>query len=116
MSEVNELKKRIEFLEERVRMLRSIADPERHPFTYLALEADLRRSQVDDIFRLMDEVRLSLKMGTPISHHIFESRIYEIVPSRNGDYHFAESVVRTLNDSNQYTDVFEHMKKDGMNL
>ena len=32
------------------------------------------------------------------------------------NYHFAEDIVATLNDSNKYTAVYQHMKKDGMNL
>ena len=33
-----------------------------------------------------------------------------------GNYHFAENIIRTLNDSNQYTAVYTHMRTIGMNL
>jgi hypothetical protein len=107
---------RISQLEHRVKQLMSLVEPERHPFTFHAMEADLSREQVDEIFDLMDDTRERIKSGNPPSHHEFEGRIYQIVPSRDGDYHFAEGVVRTLAKTNQYEDVFDHFKKHGMNL
>jgi len=116
MSENGELENRVKHLEERVKMLVNIADPEKHPFTYLALETNLTHSQVEAILELMDKAQKSLRIGDPMNHAVFEGRVYEIVPIKNGDYHFAESIVATLNDSHQYSDVYEHMKKDGMNI
>lgn len=51
-----------------------------------------------------------------MSYHKFEERIYEIVPSRRGDYHFAEDIVSTLNDEGTWTEVHRHIRKDGMNI
>ena len=49
-------------------------------------------------------------------HHQFEEAVYEIVPSHKDDYHFAESIISTLNDEHRWEKVHQHMKKDGMNL
>ena len=51
-----------------------------------------------------------------MSHHKFEESIYEVVPSRRGDYHFAEDIVSTLNYEGRWVEVYKHMKKDGMNI
>ena len=116
MSENGELENRVKHLEERVKMLVNLADPEKHPFTFLALEANLTHSQVEPIFKLMEKAENSLRTGNPMNHGVFEGRVYEIVPTKNGDYHFAEAIVATLNDTQQYSDVYKHMKKDGMNI
>jgi hypothetical protein len=110
------LESQVEDLKEKQTRLLTLTEPDRHPFMYLTLEANLTRSQVDAIFNLMDEAERSLSSSTPMGHAEFERRVYEIVPSRTGDYHFAEDIVRTLNDSNQYTTVYNHMRSSGMNL
>lgn len=114
---IKELEKRVQHLEERVGMLVEIADYDKHPFTYNALEYGLTESQVKQILDLMDEVgNAILKKKTPMSHHEFEERVYRIAPAKRGDYHFAESIVRSLNKTGQYQEVYQHMKKSGMNL
>ena len=112
---IKELEARVNHLEARVKMLAEIADSETRPFTYLALESDLTHEQMTKILDLMDRVRDSLK-SKPMHHAQFEQAVYEIVPSHKSDYHFAESIVMTLNDEHRYEDVYKHMKKSGMNL
>ncbi|SRR6266480_712179 len=116
MPEIDELKKRVDELEDKVRRLLQVSDYDRHPFTYLTLEMDLTKQQVDKVFDLMDEASKSILGGKPMRRADFEKRVYSIVPAHDGDYHFAESIVGTLNDTGQYTDVYRQMKKDGMNL
>lgn len=113
---INDLEKRIEHLEYQVSLLAEIADVETYPFIYAALEANLTKSQVKAIYDLMDEEHQAIKTGKPINHHEFEKRIYEIVPSRRGDYHFAENIVSTLNDKGRWVEIYNHLKKDGMNI
>lgn len=114
---IEELEKRVQLLEERVKMLVEIADYDKHPFTYICLEHGLTEAQIKEIFDLMDEVGKAIfDKKTPMSHHEFEERVYQIVPSEKGNYHFAESIVATLNQTGQYTEVYQHMKKSGMNL
>lgn len=115
-SRLKDLEKRLEHLEYRVRLLAQIADFEKHPFTYTVLESDLTESQARAIFDLMDKALQTIKNGKPMSHHEFEEKIYEIVPSRRGDFHFAEDIVSTLNDEGRWVEVYKHMKKSGMNI
>jgi hypothetical protein len=109
------LEERVKHLEDQIDMLITIADDEKKPFIYLALESGLSHDQVKKILDLMDNVRTSLKTK-PMGHVKFESEIFKIVPSHDGDYKFAETIILTLNDEHRYTDVYQHMKKDGMNL
>jgi len=113
---ITDLEKRLAHLDDKIRRLVSIADEDKHPFTHYTLECDLTKQQIDAIFSLMDEVHQSLSSANPIGHAEFERRVYEIVPNREGDYHFAEQIVATLKESQQYEDVYRHMKRDGMNI
>jgi len=113
---LKDLERRLEHLEYRVKLLAEIADFEKHPFIYTVLEADLTESQVRAIFDQMDKALKTIKNGKPVSHYEFEERIYEIVPNRRGNYHFAEDVVSTLNDEGRWGEVYKHLKKDGMNI
>ena len=115
-SRLRELERTIEYLKYRVELLASIADSEHHPFIFTVLESNLTEHQVIAIYDLMDEASKTIREGKPMGHHQFEQRIYEIVPSHRGDYHFAESIVDTLNDEQRWEEVYQHMKKDGMNL
>jgi hypothetical protein len=114
---ITELEKRVEHLEDRIEMLMELVDDDKYPFMYLALESGLTKSQVNQIFHLMEEVSKAIYSGKePMNHSEFEDRVYNIVPTHRNDYHFAESIVRTLNARGQYQEVYQHMKKSGMNL
>jgi hypothetical protein len=115
-STLQQLEERVKFLEERIELLIEIADPEKDPFVHLALEVGLTKDQIEKILDLMDKVRKEINAGKSVSHHQFESKIYEIVPSRYGDYKFAEAIVLTLKEVGKYEDVYEYMKKNGMNI
>jgi len=114
---ITELEKRVQLLEDRIGMLMELVDSDKYPFMFLALESGLSMSQVDQIFKLMDEVSKAISnKKTPMSHSEFEGRVRQIVPTHGEDYHFAESIVRTLNAKGQYAEVYQHMKKSGMNF
>ena len=110
------LEERVEILEFHISLLQSLVDPDRAPFLYLVFESRLSKEQLDAIYILMDEVRDGIQEGNPMDHGDFEQRIYDIVPSRSGSYHFAESIVSTLNQEHKYTAVYEHMRANGMNI
>jgi len=97
-------------------LLQDLVDSERDPFAYLIFENRLSREQYQDILDYMDSLNERLAEGIEISRNEFESRIYQIVPSREGDYHFAENIIRTLNKSLRYEDIYEKLKKQGMNI
>ena len=110
------MEKRIQHLEERVKLMLELCDYERHPFIYTMLEANSTKDQIDKVLDLMDEARSSLQSVKPMHHAEFERRVYVIIPQRKGDYHFAEDIIATLNKEGRYTDVYQHMKKSGMNI
>jgi hypothetical protein len=110
------LEAEVAHLKYQLRQLISLADLEREPFTHYVLEYDLTEYQVRAIYDLMDEMRAAIKSDNPPSHHNFETRVYEIVPLQNGNYHFAEGIVSSLNRERRYEDVYQYMKKDGMNI
>ena len=123
MSSVEYLTQRVESLEAEVahlkyqiRQLISLADSERAPFTHYVLEYNLTQNEVSDIYDLMDETHAAIESGNPPSHHKFESQVYKIVPSQEGNYHFAEGIVSTLNQEQRYKDVYRFMQKNGMNI
>jgi hypothetical protein len=118
MATLEELEQQIEHLNFKLGLLMEMVGSQNDPFTYHCLEADLGKDQIQAILGLMDEVwnEAKKKGGKPMNHHEFEQRVYQIVPSHKGDYHFAEGIVSTLYDEGKYKEVFKHMKKDGMNI
>lgn len=115
-SEQAELLERLAQLEYRVELMTNLVDSERNPFLYLCLESGITREQKRQILDLMDETRAAIRANRPMDHHTFEQRVYEICPRYRGDYHFAEAIVSTLRQTHQWTDVYEFMKTNGMNL
>ena len=94
--QLRELTKRTGQLETQVERLRALVDSDREAFTYLCLESNLTSAQARKLLDLMEVASKSLKGASPMSNHDFEAQVYGIVPSHDGDYHFAESVVSTL--------------------
>jgi hypothetical protein len=114
---IDDLAKRVQHLEDKVEMIRELIDDEKFPFMYLALESGLTMAQVNSILDLMQEVSDSItEKQNPMSRSQFEERIYQIVPTHENDYHFAQSVVRTLQRNGQFVEVYNHMKNKGMNI
>jgi hypothetical protein len=52
----------------------------------------------------------------PINHEEFDRRVFEIAPQHDGDYHYVEGIISTLNEEGRFQPVYEHMKQSGMNL
>lgn len=111
-----ELEKRIVRLEHQVGHLLRLADMERAPFSYLVVESGMTDTQEKEVYVLMDDFSNYVKAGRRIQHHDFEQELYKIVPTMNGDYHFAENVVASLNDEERYVDVYAALKESGMNI
>lgn len=111
------LEQRISQLEHRVEQLMQLVDSDFSPFVYHMMEAEAIRTQVQRVHALMNDYGGQIKRGEETrSHAHFERSVYEIFPDRNGDYHFAEGIVRTLGRSGQYVNVYDYMMEDGMNL
>ena len=110
------LPEEIALLENQISLLMQLVDRERHPFAYHMLEAKATKKQVDATLDLMNEASKSIINKKPINNREFEKRVYKIFPSKDGSYGFAEGIVRTLNETGQYTDVFDYYSKDRINL
>jgi hypothetical protein len=116
-SRLSNLEIQVKELEDKIRRLLLLVDHDKDPFVYLTLEMNLTRDQIMDIYALMDQTDKSLSSGNPMHHAEFERRVHQIVPQREGDYHFAENIVRTLNTKGfKYKAVYKHLKESGMNL
>ena len=114
---IGALEKTVLLLKTQIERLSSMADKQRHQFTYLMLENGITKEQEGQIVGLMQEVREQIRKGeVPMHHATFEQKVYEIVPTRNGDYHFVENIVICLTDTGQFPKVYKYMKKSGMNL
>jgi len=113
---IRELEEKVKHLEERIEMLASIADFEKHPFIFTALEYRLSRGDVKKIYGLMEFYRKRISDGVTITHSEFERELYKEIPSLKGNFLFAKSIVMTLNDEKLYTEVYEELKKSGMNI
>ena len=107
---------RLAMLEYKIELLTALVDPDRNPFVFLCLEEDVTREQKKQLMDLMEDASISIREDKPMSHHEFENRVYSISPKHHGDYHFAEAIVSTLNDTHRWRDVYEYMKHHGMNL
>jgi hypothetical protein len=110
------LQEQVEWLENQISLLMQLVDPARHPFSYHMLEAKATKKQVDATLDLMDEAKKKILNNNPMNNHEFEKKVYEIFPTKDGSYGFAEGIVGTLNDTHQFTEVFNYYSKNGMNL
>ena len=80
----------------------------------LFFESKITREQHLHIMDIMDYVseKLGLGLGDTVGRQFFESEIYNIVPEKNGDYHFCESIAKCLYEEGQWPEVFEHLYGD----
>lgn len=105
--EEKELLERLDFIEFRQQLLFENNSYARHLF-----EHEVTREQSDSIYDLMDEYRKRIDNGEEVHHGSFEQSIYEIVPHKFGNYHFAESIAQVNHKRASYEEVFEHLYGD----
>jgi hypothetical protein len=84
--------------------------------TQALIDADATESQERALFDLFDDAQVQIHKGTPMSHGEFERRVYDIFPIQNGDYHSAEGFVTAAAREGKWIEVYEHMRRTGMNL
>ena len=70
-------------------------------------ESGITRTEYRDIMDLMDTYRSRIDRHEEVSSAEFESNIYEIVPSKYGDYHFCEGICKAFADSGRWCEVFQ---------
>lgn len=97
-----ELLDRLDLIEFRQELLFENTD-----YARLLYDNKVTREQKDNISELFSSLRNSLDNGEEImSSSNYESKIYEIVPHRNHNYHFAENIARVLHKEGRYEEVF----------
>lgn len=101
------LEERIAQLEFQVELLFSNTEIDR-----LFFERKITREQYHAIMDLMDTFRSKLDDGACIHHYDFERAIYEIVPERNGDYHFCESIAKLFAENQQWDEIYHALYGD----
>lgn len=92
---------RLDFIEFRQELLFSNTGLDRSIFEY-----GLTRNQYRAIMNVMDEYRDLIDNGQSCSHHGFENKIYDIVPSHNGDYHMCEELAKGFMEDGRWEEVF----------
>ncbi|EOP46640.1 DUF1878 family protein [Bacillus cereus] len=78
-------------------------------FSRFLFETKVTKEQLDRIFDLMDALSEEIREEKLITHSSYEQQIYEIVPAKRGNYHFAESISRILHEGRRWPEVFEHV-------
>lgn len=78
----------------------------------LFFESKITREQYTAIMDLLDSFRAKLDNGQSVHHYEFESGIYQIVPEKNGDYHFCELVAKLFAEEGQWQEVFPALYGD----
>ena len=75
----------------------------------ILFEHEITQSQYRLIMDLMDEYRNRIRDNEDVSHGDFERRIYNIVPNKDGNYHFCEEIALAFKERNQWEEVFENL-------
>ena len=113
---IENMEKRIENLEYRVRLLSEIVDFEHHPFICTALEANLTEAQVTAIYNLMDQARELIRSGKTVELLQLEAGIFQLIPQQKGNYNFVKDIIGTLNDERRWVEVYNHLKQQGIDI
>lgn len=103
----NSLEDELHFVEFRQELLFNNTGIDRLLFEYEITQEEYRK-----IMDLMDSMRNQLDKGEKISHGTFEREMYEIVPSRDGDYHMCEYIAREFMDAGRWEEVFPALYGD----
>ena len=106
------LEERVAQLEFQLELLFNNSDLDRFIF-----ESKITHAQYVSIMDLMDKMRAKLDAGNEVHHYEFEQAVYEIVPEKDGDYHFCELIAKLFAEDGRWDEVFPalygHMPKYG---
>lgn len=78
----------------------------------LLFEYQITEPEYKSIMDLMDSYRSKLEKGEKIYSGEYEQKIYELIPSRNGDYHFCEYLVQAFYEEHRWEEVFPALYGD----
>ncbi|UKS25007.1 DUF1878 domain-containing protein [Paenibacillus sp. HWE-109] len=97
-----ELEERLNFIEYRQELLFEDSRTSRIYFEY-----KITREQSGKIADLFDEYRNLIESKEKVTHHGLETKMYNIVPQLEHNYHFVESVAQAFYESGSWEEVFE---------
>ena len=110
MSTIEELEQRIDRLRYQIRELMLFVDHERCPFVFYALAADLSKTQVNDIHKLMKQTAQNITAGHGPSVEGFESQMREVTGMESD----ARLIVESLYKTHQFEEVYKYFQEKGM--
>ena len=101
MRQFNTIEERLDYIEFRQTLLFNNDSVSRFLF-----ECEITEDEYLKIMDIMDECRTILFKGQSLDNFKFEPKIYEIVPSHKGDYHFCEDIARLFMENGRWKEVF----------
>lgn len=104
---ITNLEERLDYIEFRQHLLFNNDSVSRLIFEY-----QLTENEYHTIMDLMDNYRERIENKEKISSSEYESRIYEIVPELNGDYHFCEYIAKAFMEEGRWEEVFPALYGD----
>ena len=119
------VEERLQKLEEEILRLRSrqktlfnIVDTstDKEPFMRLMISVDATEEQETAVYDLMNEVDEQITRGSTGMDTVgFRDRVYKVFPNHRPQQ-LAESIVMRLAKEGGWDQVYEHLRKNGMNL
>lgn len=82
------------------------------PIDRYLFESKVTREQYIALMNLMDSFRQKLAEHQDVHHYDFESKVYEIVSEKNGDYHFCELIAQLFAEDGRWEEVFPALYGD----
>ena len=101
------VEERLDFIEFRMDLLREGTE-----FCNLIYDHNITRNQLNEIYKVLDDIQDKIDNGEDVSSSEYESTILNIVDRRKVDYHFCESLLRILWEERRYEDVFPALYTD----
>lgn len=119
-SRLGKLEARIERLEYREGLFLRLVDSRKRPLAFFTLEYDLNEEQMAGLRKVMENAHNTLSGESPIKLMDFEEQLLPFVPDKykpnNSAYDFEKAMLMSFAAGGNYTDLYEHLKKDGLNL
>lgn len=97
----NTIEERLDFLDFRQELLFRNNDTSR-----LLFEHEITQAEESLLMDLIESYRSRISNGENVTSSSFESDVYNIIPSKTGDYHFCEYITRNLMREGRWEEVF----------
>ncbi|HGH0517499.1 TPA: hypothetical protein ACJHFP_003693 [Clostridioides difficile] len=97
----NTIEERLNFLDFRQELLFRNNDTSR-----LLFEHEITQEEETLLMDLMDSYRTKISNGEKVTRGSFENDIYNVIPSKNGDYHFCEFIAQNFMQEGRWQEVF----------